>query len=474
MTSAKRRQTPDGWVTAFSFTLYADETRLPFVRGGSANDGGRLLQTSLGAGMIVGVLCSVWQLRRFVTTLFVTLVIVVEATVLLSGAPPAQDNQTPDEHAATQVDIRDLLARWFGGDQDGEPDETLPRDEDSGETRLLVFPTVGGNPAVGLAIGALVSLTNYWGDPSTTPLSSTVASTSFTTKQQVQVVARSDLYAPNDTWHLRGDWRYYRFNERTHGLGSDRADRPAADVNYDWYRLHQTVYRPFRFGLEAGVGYHLDVHTRIRLAEDQPIPTLPPGEATELASTISSGLSVNVVFDNRDHPLKPERGLFGRASYTFYRTGLGSDTDWDSLQLEGRVYQRLPGTRRQTVAFWGMGWLTRAGDPPYFDLPSVGWDTYGRTARGYRAGRFRGRSWIYTELEYRTDVTRNGLLGAVGFVNASTLSDFETRDFQQVGLVAGVGVRIKLDKERRSNVAIDLAWEREGSRGVFLALNEAF
>jgi hypothetical protein len=123
---------------------------------------------------------------------------------------------------------------------------------------------------------------------------------------------------------------------------------------------------------------------------------------------------------------------------------------------------------------WATAWLTRAGEPPYFDLPSVGWDMYGRTARGYRAGRFRGRSWVYTELEYRTEVTRNGLIGVVGFLNASTLSDFETRDFQRWQPGGGLGLRVKLDKDRRSNVAIDFAWGREGSKGLYLSLNEAF
>ena len=38
----------------------------------------------------------------------------------------------------------------------------------------------------------------------------------------------------------------------------------------------------------------------------------------------------------------------------------------------------------------------------------------------------------------------------------------------------GAGARFKLDKERRSNIGVDIAWGREGSFGLFLALNEAF
>ena len=121
---------------------------------------------------------------------------------------------------------------------------------------------------------------------------------------------------------------------------------------------------------------------------------------------------------------------------------------------------------------WGIGWLTN-GDAPYFNLPSVGWDTYSRTGRGYRAGRFRGQDWVYTELEYRTDVTRNGLIGAVAFVNTGTLSD-ESGNFGRWVVGGGVGARLKLDKQRRSNIAVDIGWGREGSFGLFLGLNEAF
>ena len=391
--------------------------------------------------------------------------------LLARGGGLAQDSPPATTPATSQVDIRDLIGRLFGRNDDTEPD--IPQG-DTGERRFIVFPTFGGNPAIGFSAGVLANLTDYLGDPATTTLSSMLVSAAFTTERQVLLVSRSDFSLPNDSLHLLGDWRFYRFSERTHGLGSDRPNTPSADVNYDWLRLHQTVYRPLWFGVEAGVGYHLDVHSNIRLAEEQEAMQLPVSQVIDSDTTTSSGLSLNLVLDTRDSPLNPDQGLLARASYTFYRTGLGGDSDWDSLQLEGRAFQRLPGSRRQTVGVWAIGWLTRAGDPPYFDLPSVGWDTYGRTGRSYRAGRFRGRSWVYSEIEYRTDVTRNGLIGMVGFLNASTMSDFDTRDFQRWRPGGGFGARFKLDKDRRSNIGVDLAWGQEGSVGLYLALNEAF
>ena len=383
-----------------------------------------------------------------------------------------QSDQASDESAspATQVDIRDVVARVFGRGDGGSTHESA--ELDVGDSRLFLFPTFGGNPAIGFAVGALVNLTNYWGDPATTPLSSMLVSVSFTTKKQMLIAARSDFYTPNDTWHLAGDWRFYRFQERTHGLGSDQPSSTFADVDYDWLRLHQTVYRPVWAGLELGVGYHFDAHQNIALNDEQPKQFLDIPDPVEFESTRASGVSANVVFDRRDHPLNPLSGVLGRATYTWFREALGGTSDWDSLQLEGRAYLSLPGGRQHRIGMWGIGWLTK-GDAPYFNLPSVGWDTYGRTGRGYRAGRFRGQDWVYTELEYRTDVTRNGLIGAVAFVNTGTLSD-ESGNFGRWIVGGGVGARLKLDKQRRSNIGVDIAWGREGSFGLFLGLNEAF
>ena len=223
--------------------------------------------------------------------------------LLARGGGLAQDSPPATTPATSQVDIRDLIGRLFGRNDDTEPD--IPQG-DTGERRFIVFPTFGGNPSIGFSAGVLANLTDYWGDPATTTLSSMLVSAAFTTERQVLLVSRSDFSLPNDTSHLLGDWRFYRFSERTHGLGSDRPNTPSADVNYDWLRLHQTVYRPLWFGVEAGVGYHLDVHSNIRLAEEQEAMLLPVSQVIDSETTTSSGLSLNLVLDTRDSPLNPE------------------------------------------------------------------------------------------------------------------------------------------------------------------------
>ena len=392
----------------------------------------------------------------------------------LSKHPAVISAQSASAGQSSQRDLGDIIAALLDRNSDDE-EETQTTPEDTDNTRFLLFPIFSSNPALGFSGGALATVTNYWGNPLTTRLSSTLLSATVTTKKQTLIVGRSDLYAPNNSWHLAGDWRFYDYLEQTHGLGSSSRSIPSANVDYTWYRLHQVVSRPVWHNLELGIGYHLDTHQGVALATDSiNNRTLITENNITLSNTTSSGVSLNLVFDQRDHPLNPTRGVFGKAAYTFYRTRLGSDHDWESVQLEGRAYQPLSVNRRQGVALWGLAWMTPSGYPPYFDLPSVGWDTYGRTARGYRSGRFRGRDWLYGEVEYRVGLTADDLFGAVSFLNASRLSDDATSHAQRWMPGAGIGLRIKLDKNRRSNLAIDYAWGRDGSSGLYFAVNEAF
>jgi hypothetical protein len=113
------------------------------------------------------------------------------------------------------------------------------------------------------------------------------------------------------------------------------------------------------------------------------------------------------------------------------------------------------------------------GHPPYLDLPSVGWDTYGKTARGYVQGRIRAPDQVYNEVEYRFPLTRDELFGGVVFVNA-TSSTGESGSFQPLDPAAGLGLRVKFIKRTRTNLTIDYGWGRHSSKGLYLGTQEMF
>jgi hemolysin activation/secretion protein len=108
------------------------------------------------------------------------------------------------------------------------------------------------------------------------------------------------------------------------------------------------------------------------------------------------------------------------------------------------------------------------------DLPAIGWDPASRTGRGYVQGRIRAENLSYLEAEYRTDLTKDGLWGAAVFLNLTSASDPTTRALQAPNVGAGFGLRVKLTKESRTNITLDLGMASGGSYGFFLGTGEAF
>jgi len=103
-------------------------------------------------------------------------------------------------------------------------------------------------------------------------------------------------------------------------------------------------------------------------------------------------------------------------------------------------------------------------------------DTYGRSARGYQDGRYRGERLVYGEAEYRGPLMSNGLLGMVAFATVTTVSNSQTGEklFDSLAPSAGGGLRLLLSKRSRTNLCFDLAWGKDGAKGVYLAIQDAF
>ena len=81
---------------------------------------------------------------------------------------------------------------------------------------------------------------------------------------------------------------------------------------------------------------------------------------------------------------------------------------------------------------------------------------------------------LYLESEYRFNITENKLLGAVIFSNAESFSETPGGQFKTIAPGYGAGLRVKFNKHSNTNVAIDYAFGKGGSRGLFMNLGEMF
>jgi len=246
--------------------------------------------------------------------------------------------------------------------------------------------------------------------------------------------------------------------------------------------VYETALFEMRDHLSAGGGVHFSSHTGIRPLEDNSAwETAPPNEYArahgfDLSSQQSGGVGAGFEVNTRDNPINASHGWLADASYrAFFKGFLGGDSTWQELVVDVRRFASFRGERRRTLALWFYSDSVLNGVAPYFDLPAIGMDTYGRTGRGYAEGRFRGDAMMYGEVEYRQALRRDNLLGLVVFANTSTFSSRDTgeRLFDSFAPAGGAGLRVLFSKRSRANLCVDFAVGRQ-SHGLYLALQEAF
>ena len=397
-----------------------------------------------------------------------------------------------DGHCAPYVDSFSLLD-WVGLAREGHhtppPFVLLP----------AVLPAIGYNPAQGLLFGATGTLGMFLGPAATTTISSVQAVALYSTQSQLTLQMSSTVMTSGNDWELVGDWRFLLFNQQTYGLGTGPQAMSATGVrqDFDYVRFHETVYRRLVGDLYAGVGYKFDRYYAIsEPGEDLGAapPVVGPNRAYSQAFGFDpsayalSGLTLAALYDSRDSTINPYRGLYGSVGFTVHPTWLGSSQASTGLEAQFRTYLPLGNAvPRDVVAIWLYYRGVTSGTAPYLTLPAVAWDQKNRTGRGYVQGRWRGTQELYGEVEWRFRITSSGLLGGVVFLNAQS---YASPAFQAsgpgwsyasdtVGLMqfvrpaGGVGLRFMMNRDSRSNVAVDVA-VGESSFGVWFNAGEYF
>jgi hypothetical protein len=309
----------------------------------------------------------------------------------------------------------------------------------------------------------------------TDKMSEVLTSVTYSQYRQIIFPIQANIWTRNSAFNIIVDWRYLEYPSTTFGLGGHSDINNGYTINFNYIKLHQAILARIAPDLYGGIGLYYDHFWNVKQVNP------PAGETTDferygLTPTVNAvGPAFRLLLDTRENQIRPLGGWYGNVVYRPNFTWMGSDNDWQSLLVELRKYIPLSASHKSILALWSYNWLTiGGGKPPYLLLPSTGWDDFYNTGRGYIQGRYRGREMVYLESEYRFDVTRNGLLGAVVFANAQSFSREITKQLSFIEPGAGVGVRIRLNKFSGANLCIDYGWGTEGSRGLFVNLGEVF
>ncbi|MDH7461549.1 BamA/TamA family outer membrane protein [Chitinophagaceae bacterium 26-R-25] len=333
-----------------------------------------------------------------------------------------------------------------------------------------VVPAVGYTLSSGWTAILSANVATYLSDPKTTNISSLTVSANYTQYSQLTLPVFLTVWTKDNKWNISADWRFYKYPQDTYGLGGHSQIENADNIDYYHLRLHQSVQKRITSSLYLGLGYFLDYHWDI----DEKGYNKDVAEYGLPAKTLASGPVATILFDSRKNSINPSQGFFANVVYRPNLTIFGSDNNWQSLTIDVRKYINFPKGSKNVLAFWNLDWLTPSGKPPYLDLPSTGWDSFNNTGRGYIQGRYRSYNMLYLESEYRFQISRNGLFGGVVFANAQSFSNGPGLHFDNAAPAAGLGLRIKVNKISKANIAIDYGFGLNGSRGLFVNLGEIF
>jgi hypothetical protein len=380
-------------------------------------------------------------------------------------------------HSTPTIDVGDLWHLVH------HPDATGSHGGRSSQRYVVFAPSIGAKPTTGFTGGFSNNVAFFAGDAATTHISTFTDGLKVSQKKQVMVGGRLALFTANDSWFVLGDSRMAWTSHNTYALGADAPASSGTNLKLDVLKLYESAYRKIGPGLFVGGGLNLNSHfnvgpgatTGTAAWNNSAYAEYNASHGFSSAHQNSSGAGVGFRYDTRDNGINPDGGALASATYrAFFDKFLGGDSTWQELALDVRTYRKITPDARQKLAFWFLGDVVTGGTAPFLDLPAIGAD--GRSARGYGEGRYRGEHLLYWEAEYRATLTGNGLLGMVVFANATTIGSAETgeRLFQSFAPGAGVGLRVLLNKRSRTNLCADWGWGKQGSRGFYLSIQEAF
>jgi len=354
-----------------------------------------------------------------------------------------------------------LLALAPAAPLSGQETGTVPEQKRSG---ILFIPVLYYTPETKTAFG--VAAQYYYrerGSEMSGRPSTIVPAVIYTQKNQIMADISGQLYWKRETYRLDGELGYSKYPDKFYGIGNDTPEDAEEDLTPRYINLRVNVQRRVYSELNLGLGYEFQ-HSKLLEVEEGGL--LDAGSVSGSDGGTVSGAGIFASWDTRDNIFYPSSGSYHQLSASVFGSALGSDFSFNRYQLELRQYL---GMLSHVLALQGQVTIA-TGTPPLQQLALFGG---GDLMRGYYEGRYRERSMIAFQAEYRVVPIwwRLGLAAFAGLGDvAHDVGDFRLSDFNYS---LGGGIRYLLSREEGITVRLDFGLG-EGSSGVYITLGEAF
>jgi hypothetical protein len=229
-----------------------------------------------------------------------------------------------------------------------------------------------------------------------------------------QSIAQIDyeLYLAGGKILLDGMAKYSLFPDRFYGSGNRNSEVNREDFNSRNWRLQIDIQR--RWGQNLFTGLHLEFLS-LNLVETEIGGRLASGTITGSRGGKLSALGLFSKWDSRDNTFSAGKGTYCALFLNFFAKALGSDFTFTQVLLDARKY--FPLGRASVLAVQGV-FKSAWGQIPFQTLPMFGGLNL---LRGYYEGRYRDKSMLALQAEYRLPIWRRfGLCAFAGLAQVQS------------------------------------------------------
>jgi hypothetical protein len=262
-----------------------------------------------------------------------------------------------------------------------------------GQPSFRFYPTIAYSPETNFEIG-FITLYLYQAKKDTNNrISELNAFTFYTLQNQYGIWLDNAIYGDKDKWFILGRTRFQRFPLLYYGIGPNTTTKHPATIDANNLIFRQRVLKKIIPNLFLGpeLDYQKLYNTAVIHERDDPVKELPPGSAG--ASNL--GLGGAIVYDNRHNVLNVRKGYFAELGVLHYGQKFGSTSPFTGINADLRSYTPL--NKRDVLAVQLTGNLF-TGNVPFNQMALMGGESM---MRGYYFGRFRDKTMIAGQAEYR-------------------------------------------------------------------------
>lgn len=352
--------------------------------------------------------------------------------------------------------------------------EKLGLDDDKhDESKLIDFSVIPGpfySPETSLGLGvSAVGLYRPNKEDRQTQISSLVINGFLTLNGTFGVGIQNKTFLNEDNLRLYIDGTAHHSVESYYGIGdsANRNDGNAFDYDKDKFEIKPTLLKKFAKSNFLGPLIHLNYTNGndVQPSANKASPTTI--QQTDFPNSTSIvGIGLRAFHDSRDFVLNATEGRFIDLSFTQFDKSLGSKADFSKATFEWNEYFSLS-KKGYSILALQLKTETNNGDIP--------WDQYALLGgsnglRGYYEGRYRDRTMVLTQLEWRKQIRKPH--GIVVWVGGGMMAQ-SYADLSDSRVLKSIGTGYRLQVKEGVNVRFDYGIA-DGESGFYMNIAEAF